>query len=233
MATITKTQLEARVAELQAALAVAQGRNNDLEQQLEAQASEAQEPERRDQLEQVVWIQRDCPSFDRDTMRWSRDGKTLILEIATQYSSLDRRTGQRVYGARKWFTAIGELAERIRDHYESGSDVRLVRIGAYEKPQLPEHCTRNELTERGFSPRAQVRGSLVGHLEDGTPVYETALTGDNGEKLFRIGEPRSEWMLSHFKPLPRLDAPAQPVQAAASAPVAAGYGEPTDEEVPF
>jgi hypothetical protein len=180
---VTKTQLEARVAELQAALAVAQGRNNDLEQQLEAQTSEAQEPERRDQLEQIVWIQRDCPSFSNETMRWSADGETLIMRLATQYSSLDRKTGKRVYGARKWVTVIGELAERIRDHYET-SDVRLVRIGAYERPLKP--------------------------AEDGTR--------------------RSEWILSRFEPMPRLDAPAQPVQAAASG----GHAvyEPT-EEVPF
>jgi hypothetical protein len=188
MPTITKTQLEARVAELQAALAVAQGRNNDLEQQLEAQASQAQEPERRDQLEQIVWIQRDCPSFENETMRWSRDGETLIMSLATQYSSLDRKTGQRIYGARKWFTVIGELAERVRDHYDSGSDVRLARVGAYERPIAPK-------------------------------------PGSN--------ERRSEWILSTFEPLPRLDAPAQPVQAAATGALAAGYGEPTDEEVPF
>jgi hypothetical protein len=188
MATVTKTQLEARVAELQAALAVAQGRNNDLEQKLEAQASQAQEPERRDQLEQIVWIQRDCPSFENGTMRWSHSGETLIMSLATQYSSLDRKTGQRIYGARKWFTVIGELAERVRDHYDSGSDVRLARIGAYERPIAP-------------SP------------------------GSN--------ERRSEWILSTFEPLPRLDVPARPVQAAATGALAAGYGEPTDEEVPF
>jgi multidrug efflux pump subunit AcrA (membrane-fusion protein) len=185
--TITKAQLEAQLAELQEALAAAQSRTTDLEQQLEAQASQAQEPERRDQLEQIVWIQRNCPSFENETMRWSQDGDTLILNLATQYSSLDRKTGQRVYGARKWFTVIGELAERVRDHYEA-SDVRLVRIGAYERPIPPK-------------------------------------PGSN--------ERRSEWVLNRFEPLPRLDAPAQPVQAAASAPVAAGYGEPTDEEVPF
>ena len=184
MTTITKAQLEARVAELQAALAAAQARTTDLEQQLEAQASEAQEPERRDQLEQIVWIQRNCPSFENETMRWSADGETLIMRLATQYSSLDRKTGRRVYGARKWVTVIGELAERVRDHY-SGSDVRLVRIGAYERPVPPRN-------------------------------------GDN--------ERRSEWILSRFEPMPRLDAPAQPVQAAASG----GHVvyEPT-EEVPF
>jgi hypothetical protein len=183
MATITKTQLEARVAELQAALAIAQGRNNDLEQQLEAQASQSQEPERRDQLEQIVWIQRDCPSFDNETLRWSADGETLVMRLAVQYSSLDRKTGRRVYGARKWFTVIGDLAERVRDHY-ANSDVRLARIGAYERPVPPRN-------------------------------------GDN--------ERRSEWLLSAFEPMPRLDAPAQPVQAAASAPIA----EPTSEEIPF
>jgi hypothetical protein len=185
--TITKAQLEVQLAELQEALAAAQSRTTDLEQQLEAQASQAQEPERRDQLEQIVWIQRGCPSVESKTMRWSQDGDTLILNLATQYSSLDRKTGQRVYGARKWFTVIGELAERVRDHYLSGSDVRLVRIGAYERPLPPK--------------------------------------ADSNER-------RSEWILTTFEPLPRLDAPAQPVHAAASAP-AAGYGEPTDEETPF
>jgi hypothetical protein len=186
MATVTKTQLEARVAELLAALAVAQGRNNDLEQQLEAQASEAQEPERRDQLQQVVWLQREAPSFERKTMRWSADGETLVLRLGVQYATIDRKSGQRLFGERRWLTAIGDTAEAVRNLYET-SDTRLVRIGAYERPQPP--------------------------AKDGTR--------------------RSEWILSRFEPLPRLDAPAQPVQAAASAPVAAGYGEPTDEEVPF
>ena len=186
--TITKAQLEAQVSELQEALAAAQQRTDSLEQQLEAQAeaqaSETPEPGRRDQLEQIVWIQRDCPSADKETLRWSRDGETLILSLATQYSSLDKKAGKRVYGARKWVTAIGDIAERVRDHYLSGSDVRLVRIGAYERP-IPAEKDSNER--------------------------------------------RSEWILTRFEPMPRLDAPAQPVQAAASSL----YAEPTSEEVPF
>jgi hypothetical protein len=180
--TITKAQLEAQVTELQEALAAAQARTTDLEQQLESQAAEAQEPERRDQLQQVVWLQREAPSFERNTMRWSADGETLIMRLGVQYATIDRRSGQRLFGERKWLTAIGDIAEAVRNLYET-SDTRLVRIGAYERPQPP--------------------------AQDGTR--------------------RSEWILASFEPMPRLDAPAQPVQAAASAPLA----EPTSEEIPF
>jgi hypothetical protein len=182
MANTTKSQLEAQVTELQQALAAAQARTTDLEQQLDALAAEAQEPERRDQLEQVVWIQRDCPSFENNTMRWSADGNTLLLRLGVQYATVDRKSGKRLFGERRWLTAIGATAEQVRDLYAT-SDTRLCRIGAYERPQEP--------------------------AEDGTR--------------------RSEWILSRFEPMPRLDAPAQPVQAAASAPAA----EPTSEEIPF
>ena len=135
MTTITKAQLEAQAAELQQALAAAQARIDELEAQLDAQAG-ADPDERRDQLQQTVWLQREAPSFERKNLRWSADGQTLLMRIGAQYATLDRRSGQRLYGERRWFTAIGEVAEQLRDLYAS-SDSRLVRIGAYERPQPP------------------------------------------------------------------------------------------------
>lgn len=181
MATITKAALETQIEELQAALAAAEQRAADLQQQIEVTGDE---PERRDQLEQVVWLQREAPSFERRTLRWSADGETLIMRVAFQYSAVDRRTGERQYGERRWLTVIGETAEQLRDLME-GSDTRLVKIGAYERPQQP--------------------------AEDGTR--------------------RSEWVLARFQPMPRLDRPATPVQAGATAPAAPAA--PTLEEIPF
>lgn len=136
MTTITKAQLEAQATELQQALAAAQARIDELQQQLDAQADADPDETRRNQLEQTVWLQREAPSFERKTMRWSADGQTLLMRIGAQYATLDRRSGQRLYGERRWFTAIGEVAEQLRDMYAS-SDTRLVRIGAYERPQPP------------------------------------------------------------------------------------------------
>lgn len=169
MATITKADLEAQVAELQQALAASQQQVDDLTAQLETTA-----PERRDQLEQVVWLQRTAPG-DRQR-RYTREGG-LILSFGAQYAALDKQSGKRLFGPMRWFTAYGDLATEI-DQIFAG-DTRLARIGAYERPQPP--------------------------AEDGTR--------------------RSEWIVAHFTAMPPLERPA--------APEPAGYGEPTEEEVPF
>jgi hypothetical protein len=149
--TITKAQLETTVAELQAALADAEQRVIDLQQQAEAPSQDS--PERRNQLEQTVWIQREAPSHERGTMKWSADGETLIIRVAAQYATLDRRSGQRLFGERRWYTAFGVMAEQILDLYRD-SDTRLVRIGAYERPQAPaqDGTRRSEWILASFEP---------------------------------------------------------------------------------
>lgn len=127
MATITKADLESQVTELQQALAAAQQRVDDLTAQLEATA-----PERRDQLEQVVWLQRNAPGEQQ--RRYTREGG-LILSFGAQYAALDKQSGQRLFGPMRWFTAFGDLAIEIDQVFKG--DTRLARIGAYERPQLP------------------------------------------------------------------------------------------------
>lgn len=169
MATATKAELEQQLAELQAALASSQERINSLETQLEAAT-----PGRRDQLEQVLWLQKKAP----DQIRYTQAGEPVI-RVGGQYAALDRETGKRLYGPMKFFTAIGENAKALLDIF--GGDTRLVRIGAYERPQLP--------------------------AEDGTR--------------------RSEWVIASVSAIPAVQS------RQSQAPVAAGYGEPTEEEVPF
>ena len=161
MTTITKAQLEAQATELQQALTAAQARIDELQQQLGAQA-DADPEERRNQLEQTVWLQREAPSFERNTMRWSADGQTLLMRIGAQYATLDRKSGQRLYGERRWFTAIGEVAEQLRDLYAS-SDSRLVRIGAYERPQPPaaDGTRRSEWILASVEPLARTPQALA------------------------------------------------------------------------
>lgn len=166
MATATKAELEQQLAELQAALASSQARITDLEAQLEAAA-----PGRRDQLEQVLWLQKKAPT----EIRYTQDGSPVI-RIGGQYAAVNRETGRRLYGPMKFFTAIGENAKALLEIFET--DTRLVRIGAYERPQIP--------------------------AEDGTR--------------------RSEWVIASVSAIPAVQS---------QAPVAAGYGEPTEEEAPF
>lgn len=173
MATATKAQLEQQISDLQAELAAAQLRSDELQQQIEAAQPET--PERRDQLEQVVWLQRSEPSDKQ--RRYDREGN-LILNFGVQYAALDRRSGKRLFGPMRFYTAYGDLAVDILEVFRG--DTRLARIGAYERPIEP--------------------------AEDGTR--------------------RSEWVIASFSAIPSTR-PAQP------APVAAGYGEPTGEEVPF
>ena len=57
---------------------------------------------------------------------------------------------------------------------------------------------QGELARRGFVPLEQAEGTLIGSLDDGTPVYAPVdprtgdpVTGASGEQLFRLGAPTS------------------------------------------
>lgn len=122
MATATLTK-----AEILAQLEAAQARVSELEA---AQAPE----ERRDQLVQRVWLQRQAPSNveGRPAVRgYTREGD-LWLTFGAQYASRDTQSGQRYYGAFKNLVAFGDIAEAAQAIFESGD--RLVEIRAYERP---------------------------------------------------------------------------------------------------
>lgn len=185
MATITKADLEAQVQELQSSLSAYESLQSELQQALaRIEELEQQETPRNNDLCQVVWLQRNAPQGDA---RGFTQGGKKFIKFGAQYSSLDERSGERMYGAWKNFRAYGELAEQIAEFF-TGTD-RLVRIEAFERPW------------RGRPPAGS--------------QYPTCNT---------------EWVATGFSPMPRVDAPATTPQTAAST---AGYGEPTDEEVPF
>jgi hypothetical protein len=203
-ATKTKAQLEAQVAELQAALDTREPEQppveslasfaafEQLESELEAALARIKELEshQRDQfqsgntLSQVLWLQRTPPTGDK---RGFTPGGTKFLRFGAQYSRLDEQSGERLYGAWKSMIAYGATAEAIAAFFE-GTD-RLVRIVAFEKPW------------------------------HGRPAEEGQYPTRN-----------SEWIVKEFSPMPRVDAPATAVQTAASAPAPL---EPTSEEIPF
>lgn len=124
-ATLTKAQLEAVNAELEA-------RVSELEQQLAGT-----EQTQRDQLVQRVWLQRQMPTNtpERQVTGHTREGD-LWMAFGAQYSSKDRTSGQRYYGAYKNLLAFGEVAEAAKAIFETGN--RLVEIHAYERPQRAE-----------------------------------------------------------------------------------------------
>lgn len=150
--TITKAQLETQLQAAQARIA-----------ELEQAATPAPAEERRDQLEQVVWLQREAPSFEKKTLRYAADGETLLMRVGYQYSSLNKRTGQRQYGERRWLTVIGDTAESLR-HLMETSDTRLVRIGAYESPQPPaeDGTRRSEWVLARFEPMPRTAPAAAG-----------------------------------------------------------------------
>jgi len=149
MTITTKAQLEQQILDLQAELAAAQHANDELRQQ-----SEATTPEKRDQLEQTVWLQTKTPGQDR--RGWTQDGDRT-LRFGAQYAALDKRSGQRLYGPYKNFIAYGALAQQVDEIFKG--DSRLARIGAYERPSTPsEDGTRRSewvLTAITVVPRVQ------------------------------------------------------------------------------
>jgi|688.fasta_scaffold05431_39 hypothetical protein len=82
-----------------------------------------------EQLNQILWLQKTPPKGSR---RGFTDGGTPFIEFGAQFATFNKKTNSRVFGARKFFTAYGELAETIGEFFNT--DDRLVRITAYERP---------------------------------------------------------------------------------------------------
>lgn len=105
----------------------------EMEARLQAALSRIAELEeqqlRKDQLDQVLWLQRNAPNGKRQGVT---PKGTPFISFGAQYGSLDKRSGTRVFGAWKNFTAYGPLAEAITEFFTT--EDRLARITAYERP---------------------------------------------------------------------------------------------------
>ena len=145
-------------AQLETALAAAQARIAELE--AATQSAEATEGGRRDQLEQTLWLQR--KGVNRQGV--TGDG-TPWVQFGAQYASVGK-DGQRTFGAWKDFVAFGDMAETVLEAF--GTDNRLARIGAYErpwhgKPDASGYPTRN-------TEWCVVQFSLVGRVTPPAPA---------------------------------------------------------------
>lgn len=116
-ATITKAQLSAELEQANAAI-------EELRQQLAAQHQEQQaRPEQAPDLCQRLWLTKACDQ------RQTPNGN-LEVRFGGRISRLDKRSGQRTYGAWKNFKAYGEQAAAVLQLF--ATDNRLVRIEAFE-----------------------------------------------------------------------------------------------------
>lgn len=148
MATATK-------AALAEALEAANSRISELEALVAAQA-EQQQPTVAAHLDQVLWIQRK-PLAERTpdgkgNIGYTRSGM-LTVRFAAQYASLDKRSGTRTFGAWKFFTAYGEVAQQVIDLMRS--EDRLARVQAFEEPwsSPQDPSARNsDWVVRGLTP---------------------------------------------------------------------------------
>lgn len=145
------TQTKAALAQ---ALEAATARIAELEAALAAQAEQQQPTVAH--MDQVLWIQRK-PLAERTPDGKGNIGYTktgvLTVRFAAQYASLDKRSGTRTFGAWKFFTAYGEVAQQVIDLMR-GED-RLARIQAYEEPwsnpQDP-NSRNSDWVVRGLTP---------------------------------------------------------------------------------
>jgi hypothetical protein len=149
-------------AQLAEALEAATSRISELEALLAAQG-EQQQPTAAAHLDQVLWIQRK-PLAERTpdgkgNIGYTRSGM-LTVRFAAQYASLDKRSGNRTFGAWKFFTAYGEVAQQVIDLMRT--EDRLVRVQAYEEPwsstQDP-NARNSDWVVRGFNPIGRGAGT--------------------------------------------------------------------------
>jgi len=147
-------------AQLQAALEQAQARISELEAAQAAAATPAEAPApaavAQPHLSQVLWLQR------KPLAQTGPDGKgnvgytaggTLVVRFGAQYASIDRETGQRLFGPWKFFTAYGQMAAQVIAFMQG--DDRLVRIQAYEEPwssSSDPNSRQADWVVRGFTP---------------------------------------------------------------------------------
>lgn len=150
MANATKAQLES-------ALAAAQARISELEAQAEQPKAAAPH------LSQVLWLQRkplaEAGPDGRGNISYTRTG-VLVVRFGAQYASLNRQTGQRVFGPWRFFTAYGETASAIIA-FMAGED-RLAAIEAYEEPwssSTDPNARQSDWVVRGFTPVGRGAGN--------------------------------------------------------------------------
>lgn len=154
MATATKAQL-------QSALAAAQARIAELEA---AQAERQEQPRAATpHLSQVLWLQRKAlvPVGDdgKGNIGYTKTG-VLAVRFGAQYASLDRESGQRVFGPWKFFSAYGDMAKAIISFMQG--DDRLAAIEAYEEPWTSKHdpnARQSDWVVRGFQPIGRGAGN--------------------------------------------------------------------------
>lgn len=159
-------------AALEQQLAAALERVSSLELELTNLHQEAAAPERRDHLEQVMWLQREAPA-DRDR-GFTREG-SLWLRCGAQYAAVDRQSGRRSFGAYKNLVAYGEVARALDEVF--ATETRLVAVTAYERPW----------TSSQEGPR---RSDWV--VTSVTPIARTAPAAPSAPAPAYDGEPSSE-----------------------------------------
>lgn len=160
---------QATKAQLAEALEAAQLRIQELETAQAAAAAPAEAPAPAEQpvsrahLSQALWLQRKPLSQQgedgKGNIGYTRAG-TLVVRFGAQYASLNRESGQRVFGPWKFFTAYGEIAQSIIS-FMAGED-RLAVIEAYEEPwasQSNPNDRQSDWVVRGFSPISRSAGS--------------------------------------------------------------------------
>jgi len=146
-------------AQLTEALDAAKARIAELEAAAQAPAPAAAAPH----LSQVLWLQRkpltEAGPDGRGNISYTRTG-VLVVRFGAQYASLDRKSGQRIFGPWRFFTAYGEVASAII-RFMAGED-RLAVIEAYEEPwasSVDPSARQSDWVVRGFSPITRGAGT--------------------------------------------------------------------------
>jgi hypothetical protein len=146
-------------AQLAEALEAANARISELEAAAQAPAPAAAAPH----LSQVLWLQRkgltEAGPDGRGNISYTAGG-TLVVRFGAQYASLDRKSGQRVFGPWKFFSAYGDMASTIVSFMQGGD--RLALVEAYEEPwasSTDANARNSDWTVRGFSPIGRGAGN--------------------------------------------------------------------------
>lgn len=132
-------------------------------EQLEAQLAEQPQAPIPAHLDQILWLQRKALTQigpDGKGNIGYTDGGTLLVRFGAQYASLDRQSGQRIFGAWKFFTAYGDVAQAVIN-FMAGTD-RLCRIQAYEQPYASNNdpnARQSEWVVRGLTPIGRGAGN--------------------------------------------------------------------------
>ena len=146
-------------AQLTEALEAAKARISELEAAAQTPTPAATAPH----LSQVLWLQRkalvEAGPDGRGNISYTRGG-VLVVRFGAQYASLDRKSGQRVFGPWKFFSAYGEMASAIVSFMQG--DDRLALVEAYEEPwasSADTNARNSDWTVRGFQPIGRGAGN--------------------------------------------------------------------------